>query len=110
MNSNETGCIGEYHTKHTHMFIQRNIICMYKMHAFPINIKPLSYLCTHLYNYYNMHTYMYILSVQMLMSVVMKTVVALKHVQTMMEASLVHVLMVISRMELIVMVWIHVHI
>ena len=40
------------------------------------------------------------------MSVVMKTVVALKHVITMMEASLVHVTMVIYRMELIVMVWI----
>ena len=38
------------------------------------------------------------------MSVVMKTVVALKHVQTLMEASIVHVIMVISRMELIVMV------
>ena len=40
------------------------------------------------------------------MSVVMKMVVALKYVQTMMEASLVHVILVIYRMDLIVMVWI----
>ena len=38
------------------------------------------------------------------MSVVIKMVVALKYVQTMVEALLVHVTMVIYRMELIVMV------
>ena len=38
------------------------------------------------------------------MSVVMKQMIALRHVQTLKEASLVDVIVVISRMELIVMV------
>ena len=35
LDSDGATCNGEYHTKHTHMFIERNILCMYKMHVLP---------------------------------------------------------------------------
>ena len=35
LDSNGATCNGEYYINHTHMFIQRNIICMYKMHLLP---------------------------------------------------------------------------
>ena len=35
LDSNGATCNGEYYMNHTHMFIQRNIICMYKMHLLP---------------------------------------------------------------------------
>ena len=31
LNSDGATCNGEYYMKHTHMFTQRNIICMYKI-------------------------------------------------------------------------------
>ena len=63
-------------------------------------------ICTHfttshyVYNYVlmDMHKYIIVhtlLSIQILMSVLMKTVVALKHVQTLLEASVVDVIVVI---------------
>ena len=37
LDSDGSTCNGEYYMKHTHMFIQRIIICMYKMHVFPMS-------------------------------------------------------------------------
>ena len=53
LNSGGSGCIGEYHTKHTHMFIQRNIIDVQNACApYVLRIfKRILYLCTHLYKY-----------------------------------------------------------
>ena len=35
LDSDGSTCNGEYYIEHTHMFIERNIICMYKMHLLP---------------------------------------------------------------------------
>ena len=62
LNSGGTGCIGEYHTKHTHMFIQRNILCMYKMHVLHMSLEYLNMYCTYAHTYINIKICIYTFS------------------------------------------------
>ena len=82
---------------------------MYVQNALtPQVLRYLSMYCTYVHTYITIKIYIhtYILSIQMLMSVVMKTVVALKHVQTLLEAIFVDVIVDLywTVMELLVMV------
>ena len=54
LNSGGTGCIGEYHTKHTytltHIMYVQNECTLYVLRIFK-HVLYILYLCTHLYNY-----------------------------------------------------------